>query len=54
MSKSTTLAHLGVLRVRWISTSSWDNRTGSPGPWRTMALSIEAGMSMLASESPNS
>ena len=54
MSISTTVAHLGVLRVRWISMSSCFSRIGRPGPPRIMALVSEAGMSMLATESPNS
>ncbi len=54
MSISTTVAHLGVLRVRWISMSSGFSRIGSPAPLRIMALTIEPGMSMLATESPNS
>ena len=32
MSSSTTVAHLGVLRVRWTSMSSGCRRTGRPGP----------------------
>ena len=47
MSISTTVAHLGVLRVRWISMSSCLMRIGKPGPLRSMALTSEAGMSML-------
>ena len=54
MSSSTAVAHLGVLRVRWISMSSGFSRIGSPAPPRSMALVSEPGMSMLATESPNS
>ena len=32
MSSSTTEAHLGLLRVLWMTMSSGFMRTGSPGP----------------------
>jgi hypothetical protein len=54
MSMTTTVAHLGVLRVRWISMSSGARRMGSPPPVRIMVLMSEPGMSMCAGESPNS
>ena len=54
MSMTTTVAHLGQLRVRWIWMSSGLMRTGRPGPWRNMALIRVWGMSMCVSESPNS
>ena len=41
MSMSTHVAHLGVLRVRWIWMSSGLNRTGGPGPLRSRALMNE-------------
>ena len=51
MSMHTTVAHLGLLRVRWISMSSGFIRIGSPGPLRIMALIMDEPTSILASES---
>ncbi len=54
MSSSTAEAHLGLLRVLWMTMSSVLSRTGRPGPFRRSALTNEAGMSMCVTESPNS
>ena len=60
MSSTTVVAHLGVLRVLWTSMSRWSSRSRPPGgrppsaASRNSALVSEPGMSMWATESPNS
>ena len=50
----TTVAHFGVLRVRWISMSSGRIRIGCSQLVRSMALINDCGTSIFAMESPNS
>ena len=59
MSITTVVAHLGVFRVRCTSMSRGSSRSGRAAPadspaCRSIALTSDPGMSMWATESPNS